>query len=64
MKTRRYTLPAVPEREVVLIRLTGGRTLLSEVMRVLRSESIPRDAKVRILTHADGSRSLRYEWSE
>jgi len=64
MKTKRYTLPAKPERTVVLIRLTGGQTLLSQVMHAIRTERVPRDAKVRLLTHTDGTRSLRYEFTE
>jgi hypothetical protein len=65
MKTRRYILPARPERTVILVPLTGSRTLLSEVLRIVRNERIPRDAKVRILTNRNtGARSLRYEFTE
>lgn len=64
MKTKRYILPALPERTVVLIPLIGGRTLLAEVMRTIKNEHIPREAKVRILTRHDGTRSLRYEFTE
>lgn len=63
MKTRRYTLKALPERTVVMIPLVGN-TLLSSVMTAIRTERIPRTAKLRILTRHDGSRSLRAEFVE
>lgn len=63
MKTKRYVLPALPARTVVLIPMVGN-TLLSSVMSALRTEGVPRSAKLRILRRADGSRSLRAEFVE
>jgi hypothetical protein len=64
MKTRRYTLKALPERTIVMIPLVGERTLLSQLNHAIRSERIPRDAKVRLLTHYGVARSLRFEFVE
>lgn len=63
MKTKRYTLKALPERTVVMIPLVGTRTLLSQVLGAVRNERIPRSAKLRIVTRHDGTRSLRAEFT-
>ena len=63
MRTKRYTLAAKPERTVVLIPLVGGQTKLSAILKAMRAERIPADARVRLLTnHTTGARSLRYEF--
>lgn len=62
MKVKRYILPAKPERTVVRMPLFGSSTLLASLTRAIRSESIPRSAKLSIVRDAKGNKSLRAEF--
>jgi hypothetical protein len=63
MKTRRYNIPAKPERTVVMLPLVGSKTLVSQLMSAIRTESIPRTAKITtVYNRTNGSRSLRVEF--
>jgi hypothetical protein len=63
MKTRKYVLKAIPERVVVLIPLTGTKTLLTDFNAAVRTQGIPRNASVSIITRHDGTRSVRAVWA-
>lgn len=45
-----------------MIPLSGTRTVLSQVLGAVRTESIPRTARLSIVTRHDGTRSLRAEF--
>ena len=53
----------MPERTVVLIPLRGTKTLLADFNSAVRTQGIPRDASVSIITRHDGTRSVRAVWA-
>jgi hypothetical protein len=65
LKIRRYILKAKPERTVVLLPVRGQRTLLKDMLKVVKQESIPSNAGINVLLNADGTgRRVRFEWIE
>jgi hypothetical protein len=63
LKIKRYTLAAKPERTVVMLPLLGSKTLVSQLMSAIRTESIPRTAKITTVYNSyKGTRSLRVEF--
>jgi hypothetical protein len=47
---------------VVRVPVRGTKTLVRDLLKVVRTEDIPKNAAVNIMNNANG-RSVRFEWS-
>ena len=63
IKITRYTLKAKPERTVIKLPVRGSKTLVKDLLKVVKQESIPANAAVNIMYNTDGtSRGVRFEF--
>ena len=67
MNIKRYIIPSRVERTVVRVPVTGNKLSLRTVMKIMKDQSIPRTATVRVATTMDNRtfttrRYLRFEW--